>query len=51
MVVLLEEPNLAFLDETTPAVNMVALVNKATFNVQNLLKLHKTELGNCIHLG
>lgn len=48
---LLEEPNLAFVDETQPAVNMVALVDKATFNVQHLLKLNKTEIGNCIHLG
>lgn len=33
VVVLLEEPNLAFIDETTQAVNMVALVNRSTFNV------------------
>jgi hypothetical protein len=48
---LLEEPNLAYIDETVPAVNMVALVDKSTFSVQHLLKLTKTEVGNCIHLG
>jgi len=49
--VLLEEPNLAFIDETTQAVNMVALVNRSTFNVQHLLKLNKTEIGNCIYFS
>jgi len=48
---LLEEPNLAYVDETTQAVNMVALVNKSTFNVQSLLKLNKTEIPNCIYLS
>jgi len=51
VVVLLEEPNLAFIDETTQAVNMVALVNRSTFNVQHLLKLNKTEIGNCIYFS
>lgn len=48
---MLEEPNLAYVDETTQAVNMVALVNKSTFNVQSLLKLNKTEIPNCIYLS
>ncbi len=47
----MEEPNLAFIDETTQAVNMVALVNRTTFNVQHLLKLGKTEIGNCIYFS
>jgi hypothetical protein len=51
VVVLLEEPNLAFVDETIQAVNMVALVEKATFNVQHLLKLNKSEIGNCIQFS
>lgn len=51
MAVLLEEPNLAYIDETNQAVNMVALVEKSTFNVLHLFKLNKTEIGNCIHFS
>ena len=51
VVVLLEEPNLAYVDDTIQAVNMVALVNRSTFSVLNLLKLDKTEIGNCIYFS
>jgi hypothetical protein len=51
IVVLLEEPDLAYVDESKPAVNLIALVNRNTFNVHHLFKLNKTEIGNCIHFS
>jgi hypothetical protein len=48
IVVLLEEPDLAYIDETSQAFNLVALVNKSTFNVQSVFKLNKAELANCM---
>jgi hypothetical protein len=48
IVVLLEEPDLAYIDETSQAFNLVALVNKSTFIVQSVFKLNKAELANCV---
>jgi hypothetical protein len=48
IVVVLEEPNLMYVDETKPEVNLVALVNRTTFKSKSIFPLKKTEVANCI---
>ena len=46
---LLEEPDLAYIDETKNAVNLVALVSRSTIQTKEIFKLDKTEVPNCIY--
>lgn len=48
IVVLLEEPDLAYIDETKNAVNLVALICRSSIQVKTMFKLNKTEIPNCI---
>ena len=49
IVVLLEEPDLAYIDETKNAVNYVALVARSTMQATKVFNLNKTEVPNCIY--
>lgn len=49
IVVLLEEPDLAYIDETKNAVNLVALVSRSTIQPKTVFKLNKAEVPNCIY--
>lgn len=46
---LLEEPDLAYVDESKNAVNLIALVSRSTFQAEMLFKLDKTEVPNCVY--
>lgn len=48
IVVILEEPNLLYVDMTKPEVNLVAIVSRTTFKAKAIFKLKKTEVANCI---
>ena len=49
IVVLLEEPDLAYIDETKNAVNLIALVSRSTIQTKTIFKLNKGEVPNCIY--
>lgn len=49
IVVLLEEPDLAYIDETKNVVNLVGLVSRSTIQAQKIFKLNRTEVPNCIY--
>jgi len=48
IAVLLEEPDLAYIDDTKNAVNLVALISRTTIMAKTVFKLNKTEVPNCI---
>jgi hypothetical protein len=49
IVVLLEEPDLAYIDESKNVVNLVGLVSRSTIQAQKIFKLNRTEVPNCIY--
>lgn len=49
IVVLLEEPDLAYIDETKNAVNYVALVSRSSMQATKVFNLNKTEVPNCVY--
>ena len=51
IAVLLEEPDLAYIDDTKIAVNLIAIVSKDTFQAQKIFKLDKTEVPNCLYFN
>ncbi len=48
-MVLLEEPDLAYIDETKNVVNLVGLVSRSTIQATKIFKLNRTEVPNCIY--
>ena len=51
ITVLLEEPDMAYLDETRNAFNQVALVNRSTMAQKALFKLNFSEIPNCVYFS
>lgn len=49
MAVLMETPNFAYLDDSKPDVNTVALLNKNTLEVLTEYHFEKKESVNCLH--
>jgi len=45
--VLLEEPDLAYIDETKDAFNAVGIVSRTTFKATSLFTLNRAEVPNC----
>ena len=49
IVVLLEQPNLDYIDASKQACNAVALVSRATMRTQAVFRLEKREIANCAY--
>ena len=48
IVVLLEQPNMDYIDNSKPqACNVVALVSRSTMRTQAIFTLQKSEIANC----
>ena len=47
----MEEPDLAYLDESKSAVNLIALVSKEKFCAEIIFKLDKAEVPNCLYFN
>lgn len=49
IVVLLEQPNMDYIDSSKQACNVVGLVSRSTMRIQSTFKLKKCEIANCAY--
>ena len=49
IVVLLEQPNMDYIDSSKEACNIVSLVSRSTMRAKAIFRLEKSEIANCAY--